>query len=114
MHARRSVGRSVGQRMSAMMIMTIVHPHPFSPSTARSWDDAIGSTVKALGFHGMIGLFVLARTEVRCGHIYIYGHPHMHARSRAHAFNNAHTNPSTPFLDINATRSPPSTTAAYT
>ena len=30
-----------------------------------SWDDAIGSTVTALGFHGFIGLLVLARIEVR-------------------------------------------------
>lgn len=38
-----------------------------------SWDDAIGSTVTALGFHGFIGLIVLARVEdVRAGTFMLY------------------------------------------
>lgn len=33
-------------------------------SKPNSWDDAIGSTVTALGFHGFIGLIVVARIGV--------------------------------------------------
>ena len=36
-----------------------------SNSKTNSWVDAIGSTAMALGFHGFIGLIVVARIEVR-------------------------------------------------
>lgn len=42
--------------------------HDQPPFPLDSWDDAIGSNVTALGFHGYIGLIVLARVEdVRAG-----------------------------------------------